>query len=354
MTPQSEAELAEMVAVANGPLEVIGGGSRKGLGNAVVGTPLHVGGLSGISLYDPGALTMVVKAGTTLAEVEAALEAENQMLPFEPMDHAALFGNTGAATVGGMVAVNSSGPRRLKAGACRDSLIGVRYVDGMGQVIKNGGRVMKNVTGYDLVKLMAGAHGTLGVITEAAFKLLPKPEATATLRFELGLTDGLAKLREIMASPYDISAAAYVDGAALLRVEGFADSVAYRATEIGGDKIEGVDSWAEIKNAKALARADEVWRLSVKPSDAVEILETLAKRSFEVPILDWSGGLIWLSGGDGSDAPRQAAAAYGGHATCLKGAHPAFQPENPILAKISTDLRHKFDPRGIFNQGRMG
>jgi len=354
MKPGSEAELADMVAAAQGPLEIFGGGSRKGLGNAVVGDRLEVGGLSGISLYDPGALTLAVKAGTPLVEVEAALVAENQMLPFEPMDHATLFGNAGRATVGGMVAVNASGPRRLKAGACRDSLIGLRYVNGQGQIIKNGGRVMKNVTGYDLVKLMAGAHGTLGVITEVAFKLLPKPEATATLHFELGLADGLAKLREVMASPYDISAAAYADGAALLRLEGFAESVAYRAGKIGGDKIEGAGPWAEIKNATALAGADAVWRLSVKPSDAAALVAGLAARGFSAPVLDWSGGLIWLSGGDGSDAPRQAVSALGGHATCIIGAHTAFQPENPVIATLNNGLRQKFDPRGIFNQGRMG
>lgn len=348
MRPVNEAELAQAVAGAKGSLEIIGGGSRKGLGNAVEGEALHVGGLSGISLYDPGALTLIAQAGTPVAEVEAALAAESQMLPFEPMDHAQVLGNTGKATVGGMVAVNASGPRRIKAGACRDSLIGVRYVNGLGQVIKNGGRVMKNVTGYDLVKLMAGAHGTLGVITEVAFKLLPAPESAVTLRFELGLEAGLAKLREVMASPYDVSGAAYMDGAALVRVEGFEDSVKYRAGKIGGDQV--ADTWAGIRDAAALAGADNIWRLSTKPTDALAIAKVLQAQGFNTPLFDWAGGLIWVSGGDGSDAPRALSC---GHAQCLRGAYGAFQSEPALLAVISAGLRDKFDPRGILNPKRM-
>jgi len=349
MRPVNEAELAEAVASAKSPLEIVGGGSRKGLGNAVDGEALHVSGLSGISLYDPGALTMIAQAGTPVTEIEAALKAENQMLPFEPMDHAALLGNTGKATVGGMVAVNASGPRRIKAGACRDSLIGVRYVNGLGQVVKNGGRVMKNVTGYDLVKLMAGAHGTLGVLTEVAFKLLPAPETSATLRFELGLEAGLDKLRAVMASPYDVSAAAYMDGAALVRLEGFEDSVAYRAAQLGGDIVD--DVWQGIRDASKLAGAANIWRLSVKPSEAFAVAGMLQEQGFSTPLFDWSGGLIWASGDVASDAPRALGV---GHAMCLRGAQVAFQPEPAALAAISAGLRAKFDPRNILNRGRMG
>ncbi|MBL4807564.1 MAG: glycolate oxidase subunit GlcE [Rhodobacteraceae bacterium] len=352
MTPTSEKDLAELVAVAKNPLEIIGGGSRKGLGNAVSGDALHTSGLSGITLYDPGALTLVAQSGTPLAEIETALAAENQMLPFEPMSHAIVLGNDNTPTVGGMVATNASGPRRIKAGACRDSLIGVRYVDGHGQVIKNGGRVMKNVTGYDLVKLMAGAHGTLGVLTEVAFKLLPSPETQATLRFELPLKDGLQKLRDVMASPYDVSGVAYRDGVAFVRVEGFEDSVKYRAKKIGGDVITA-NIWPEIRDAINV-KGDVIWRLSVKPSDAFAVASQLAEQGFETPLFDWSGGLIWVTSGDGSDAPRQTVNKFGGHATLIKGdGHPAFHPEPAILASIATGLRAKFDPRGIFNQGRM-
>ncbi|MEM6744014.1 MAG: FAD-binding protein, partial [Pseudomonadota bacterium] len=192
MTPRTEAELAEAVAGLTAPVEVVGGGTRQGLGRPVqAGETLSAAGLCGVSLYEPGALTIVAGAGTPLAEVEAALAAEGQRLPFEPMDHRGLLGSEGEPTIGGAVACNVSGPRRVQAGACRDSLIGVRFVDGGGRAIKNGGRVMKNVTGYDLVKLMAGSYGTLGVLSEVAFKVLPAPEAVAVLRLE-GLDDARA------------------------------------------------------------------------------------------------------------------------------------------------------------------
>lgn len=349
MRPSTEQELAGIVADATDPVEIVGGGSRCGLGNAAEGDTLHVAGLSGITLYDPGALTLVAKAGTTVAEVKATLAAEGQMLPFEPMDHAVLLGNSGAASVGGMVAVNASGPRRIKAGACRDSLIGVRFIDGRGQIVKNGGRVMKNVTGYDLVKLMAGAHGTLGVITEVAFKVLPKPETSATLRFELGLEAGLAKLREVMASPYDVSGAAYKDGAAFVRIEGFEDSVTYRAGRLGGDMVN--DVWRDVRDVPELANAENIWRISVKPSDAFAVVAALHANGFETPVFDWSGGLIWATSAETARTPR---AIPHCHAMCYRGDHAVFHPETAPISEISAGLRAKFDPRGILNQGRMG
>ncbi len=157
------------------------GGGTRSVGRPVTGDVVQTGGLSGISLYEPGALTLVVKAGTPLAEIEAALEAEGQRLPFEPMDHRGLLGTDGTPTIGGVVASNASGPRRIQVGACRDFMLGVRFVDGQGTVIKNGGRVMKNVTGYDLVKLLCGSWGTLGVLSEVSLKVLPKPGSAATL-----------------------------------------------------------------------------------------------------------------------------------------------------------------------------
>ncbi len=176
LKPESEEQLAEMVRGANGPLSVRGGGTRHMPGD---GEALTTSGLTGITLYEPGALTLVALAGTPMAVVEKALAKEGQRLPFEPMDHRALLGTKGTPTIGGAVAMNVSGPRRVQAGACRDSLIGVRFVDGEGTVIKNGGRVMKNVTGYDLVKLMAGARGSLGVLSEVSFKVLPSAATEA-------------------------------------------------------------------------------------------------------------------------------------------------------------------------------
>ena len=179
MTPETEAELAAIITGAEGPLRIEGGGTRP-IGGASNGARLSTSAMTGVELYEPGALTLVVRAGTPLDEVEATLAAEGQRLAFEPMDHRGLLGTSGTPTIGGVVAANVSGPRRIQAGACRDFLLGVRFVDGQGRIIRNGGRVMKNVTGYDLVRLMAGSYGTLGVLTEVALKVLPAPRATGT------------------------------------------------------------------------------------------------------------------------------------------------------------------------------
>ncbi|MEL7414796.1 MAG: FAD-binding protein, partial [Pseudomonadota bacterium] len=215
LSPTTEDALSAAIAdarAASTPLEIVGGGTRLGLGKPVQASDqLSTRGLSGITLYEPGALTLVAQAGTPLAEIEEALARENQRLAFEPMDHRALLGSEGEPTIGGVVAANVSGPRRVQAGACRDSLIGVRFVDGRGTVLKNGGRVMKNVTGYDLVKLMAGSYGTLGILTEVSFKVLPAPEARQVLLFDgLDVAQAVACMTEAMGSPYDLSGAAHL------------------------------------------------------------------------------------------------------------------------------------------------
>jgi glycolate oxidase FAD binding subunit len=232
MQPQSETELSQMIADATGPLRIMGGGTRP-IGRAT-GEALSTTGLSGITLHEPGALTLVAKAGTPVAEIESVLAAKNQRLAFEPMDHRTLMGTTGAPTIGGVVAANVSGPRRISVGACRDFLLGVRFVDGAGNIIKNGGRVMKNVTGYDLVKLMAGAYGTLGVLTEVSFKVLPSVEAEVTLALT-GLDDATAikAMSATLGSPYEVTGVAHnpESGLTQFRLEGFDASVAYRADD---------------------------------------------------------------------------------------------------------------------------
>lgn len=374
LAPTTEAELAEAVrdaAARRAPLLIRGGGTR-GLGHGVEGATLLTAGLSGVTLYEPGALTLVVRAGTPLEAVEALLAAEGQRLPFEPWDGRALTGANGAPTIGGMVAVNASGPRRLQAGACRDSMIGVRFVDGTGAIVKNGGRVMKNVTGLDVVKLMAGSHGTLGVLTEVGFKVLPASETTATLVFEgHDVPRAVAAMTAATGTPFDISGAAHVPGGSgapprtMIRLEGFARSVAHRAralaealAEFGTpETVEGPGDWAAIRDARAFAGLPgAVWRVSVRPTDGARVVAALPGA---VAILDWAGGLVWVRVPEEVDL-RGALAGIPGHATLVRAGEAAkarwgvFHPEPAPVAAIAAGLRAKFDPAGVLNPGRMG
>ncbi|MCW9044008.1 MAG: glycolate oxidase subunit GlcE [Pseudopelagicola sp.] len=366
MKPESEAALAEIVKNADGPLRIVGGGTRD-IGAPVEGAELSVAGLRGVTLYEPGALTVVAQAGTPLAEVETALAAEGQRLAFEPMDHRALLGTQGTPTIGGAVAANVSGPRRIQAGACRDSLLGVRFVDGMGRVVKNGGRVMKNVTGYDLVKLMAGSWGTLGVLSEVSLKVQAIPEAEATLVGRgMSAAEGGRALSAVLGSPYDVSGAAMMGGAAMVRLEGLGDSVSYRVKRLlvaqcnGWEVVEGEASaalWRDVRDVVPFAgREGAVWRVSVKPSDGPKLLEALGGPE---AVLDWGGGLVWVLMDEASGV-RAEVERRGGHATLVRASEamrakvPVFQPEVAPVAAISRGLRAKFDPRGIFNPGLMG
>ena len=375
MKPETEAELAECVACTGEPLQVMGGGTRW-LGRSNDGARLVTAGLSGITRYEPGALTLVAQAGTPLQEIEAALEAEGQRLPFEPMDHRALMGTEGESTIGGVVAANVSGPRRIQAGACRDSLIGVRFVDGRGNIVKNGGRVMKNVTGYNLVKLMAGSCGTLGVLTEVAFKVLPAPEARAVVLLD-GLSDeqAVSALAAAVRSPFEVSGAAHtpsgVDGhpVTMIRIEGFAQSVAYRAerltellanfgeatVETDPDRTEA--GWKWVRDVAPFhGRSGDVWRISVKPSDGPRVANAIGAKAI---LYDWAGGLVWALVGSGTDI-RPMLEGIGGYATLVRASDETrkriatFHPEVAPLATISAGLREQFDPRGILNPGLMG
>lgn len=368
-----------MVAQSTGALRVVGGGTRP-VGRTVSGQTLSTAELSGITLYEPEALTLVARAGTPLAEVEAALAEQSQRLPFEPMDHRPLLGTvapdgSGAPTLGGMVAANVSGPRRFLAGACRDSLIGVRFVDGTGQVVSNGGRVMKNVTGYDLVKLMAGSWGTLGVLTEVSLKLLPEPETLVTLICE-GLEDtvAVAAMTAALGTPFEVSGAAHlgqIDGArskTRLRIEGFAGSVDYRAGRLidalsafGAFMVEEEGKpaqkiWADIRDVQAFSDLPgDVWHLSTVPGDAPDLVAKLPDVKVQY---DWGGGRVWLLVPEGVDLRAQLGP-FRGHATLIRASQDTraaiapFQPENPIVARLSDDLRRRFDPRGILNPGLM-
>jgi len=246
MKPTTEAELADIIVGANGPLSVRGGNTR---GMAGAGTALDMSGLSGIVTYEPGALTLVVQAGTPVEDVEAALAAEGQRLAFEPMDHRGLLGTDGTPTMGGVFAAGVSGPRRIAVGAARDFALGVRFVDGAGRIVKNGGRVMKNVTGYDLVKLQCGARGSLGVLTEVALKVLPEPETAASvLAFDQTQEAAVQAMARALGSPYEVTGAAHSPcGLAgrpvtALRVAGFEASVSYRAAQAAAALGDGVVS----------------------------------------------------------------------------------------------------------------
>ena len=365
MRPVTEAELVELVAGLNSPVRITGGDTRGVTGPA---PELSTSELNGITLYEPGALTLVAKAGTSLAQIEAALESEGQQLAFEPMDHRGLLETNGEPTIGGVVAANVSGPRRIQAGACRDFLLGVRYVDGCGQVIKNGGRVMKNVTGYDLVKLMGGSWGTLGVLTEVSLKVLPKSDRLATLSIAVADAETAVQvLSAALKSPFEVTGAAYDPGAekALIRIEGFSDSVEYRvdrlATNLGrfgavSEEADPASIWSAIRDVQTFhGSGGDIWRLSVKPSDAPELA---ARVKADQLLFDWGGGLIWLLVPHGTNL-RERLGAFAGHATLVR-ADPEtfelfgrFQPETAEIAALTRGIQAKFDPHRLFNPGLM-
>lgn len=395
--PADEAELSALIteaAAQSRPIEVVGGGTRRAVGGLVAAeTRVSTAGMSGVSLFEPGALTLVAGAGTPLAEVEATLAAERQRLAFEPGDWRGLMGTSGEPTIGGAVAANLSGPRRIQAGACRDSLIGVRFVDGRGRVLKNGGRVMKNVTGYDLVKLLSGSYGALGVLTELAFKTAPAPEASAMLLLR-GLDDARAveALCAALSSPFEITGAAHLpsDCAAgvsqadeqavtLLRIESFAEAVRYRgpelakllapfgAAEIVEDQDQVAKAWALLRDVTPFAGAPgAVWRISVRPTDGPAVGDWLREALGARVFYDWGGGLVWaLAPGSAgpartvAEAIRAKLAPLGGHATLIRAAEdeqagdaPAFQPLPARLASLSAQIKARFDPAGILNPGK--
>jgi glycolate oxidase FAD binding subunit len=382
LSPADEREAAEIVAAAQAPLDIVGAGTRASLGRPRRGAHLSTAKLSGVVFHEPAEMTLRARAGTPLAEVEARLAQHGQMLPFEPIDPRVLFGTTAEPTVGGLVATALAGPRRLSAGAVRDNTLGVRLVNGRGEIVASGGRVMKNVTGLDLVKIACGAHGTLGLITEATFKLLPKPRATATVVIRrLDDAQAVAAMARALSSPYGVSGAATIHSGmgrefprTLLRVEGFEDSVAYRSERLialladfgAKHALIGEDSerlWRDIRDVAFLAEPREraIWRASLKPSDAPAALASLGNTA-RASLMDQGGGLIWFS----TDPTPQAAAAaraalenFAGHVHLIRADEPlrervdVFPPLTSALARLTRGVKQSFDPRGLFNPGRM-
>jgi len=389
--PKTEAEVADAVREARAartPIAIEGGGTKRSFGRPVQAErTLSLKGLAGITLYEPSEMVIGAWAGTPLAVVQRALDERGQMFAFEPPDYRALLGSAGEPTIGGLVACGLSGPRRVAAGALRDSLIGLRFVNGRGEIVKTGGRVMKNVTGLDLVKLQAGAHGTLGVLTEAIFKVSPKPPMQATLRLaNLSDADGVAMLCKAMGSPYEPTGAAFVPqgligqdpggatGEVYIRLEGFPEQIDHRSEalrrHLGAPGLErmteeaGLSVWRSLRDVEPLAEpGDAVWRLSVAPSRAAEAAAAIAAVRPIRRVFDWSGGLIWIATPEDDDAGagpiRAAAARAGGYATLVRASEPlratvsVFQPREPRVASLEAGLKASFDPDGILNPGRM-
>ena len=396
MRPTDEAQVLEAVqwAVSNdAPLDVVGQGSKRGLGRpSQTRATLDVSGLTGITLYEPEELVLTARAGTPIAEIEAVLAEHGQEMQFEPMDYGPLHGHErGAGTIGGIVSCNLAGPRRLKAGAARDHVLGVRLVTGRGEAIKSGGRVVKNVTGYDLSKGVSGAFGTLGVLTEITIKVLPRAEHETTMVLR-GLSDEAATvaMARAMGSNAEVSGAAHLpervaarvaDGAlgsasaTLLRVEGFETSVAYRVGTLEtllvgtGADIDHVESeasralWRDVRDVVPFADGTQrpVWRVSLAPSDGWRAVEAIRMGTGVDAFYDWQGGLVWMrmESEPEADALRRITSRFGGQAVLaraepsVRASVPVMEPEPPALAALSARLKEQFDPHGVLNPGRM-
>ena len=387
--PTDENQLAETIAAAmnrDEPMEVIAGGSKRALGRKVAATHvLDLSAFSGIGLYEPEELVLTAGPATPLAEIEAALGAHRQHLAFEPPDWRHLWNSAAAPTLGGALACNLAGPRRIKDGAARDHHLGFRAVSGRGEPFKSGGRVVKNVTGYDLSKLMAGSYGTLAALTEVTVKVLPAPEETRSILLR-GLTDAAAgrAMAAAMASPHEVSGAAHLprgtgggdNAVTLLRLEGHAPSVVARSEALSAllrefadceiaDRETSLPLWRSIGDATPFARMPDraIWRISVPPSAGAALVARLAPLLDFAHFYDWAGGLVWLGvagAEDGGAAAIRAAMPQGdGHATLIRGSDAlretvaVFQPLAPALGALAQRVKESFDPKRILNPGRM-
>jgi glycolate oxidase FAD binding subunit len=397
LKPRTIDELVQAIewAVAGvHPLELIGGGSKRALGRPMqVERTLDLSAFTGIREYEPEELVLTAGAATPLAEIEAALDQKEQMLAFEPADYGALLGAKAGATLGGALACNLSGPRRIKAGAARDHLLGFHAVSGRAEAFKAGGKVVKNVTGYDLCKLLTGSWGTLAALHEVSIKVMPAPERTRTvLVFGLDAEAAIAALGDAVSSPYDVSGAAYLPaalaarsqvayvanaGAAViaLRIEGIGPSVEARCATLRAmfaprgdiEELHSMNSrqfWREIRDVAPFAGdARALWRISLPPTAGARLISTVRETLVSEAYFDWAGGLVWLAVAAGEDAGaaavRSAVAALGGHATLLRASSdirtvvPVFQPPAPAIAALSARLKESFDPTGVLNPGRM-
>ncbi|WP_119254412.1 FAD-binding protein [Shinella zoogloeoides] len=392
LSEEAAARLVQVAALSKTPLVIRGGGTRS-LHPAPEGADvLSTRGLSGIVAYNPAEMTMTARAGTPLEVVEAALAEKRQMLAFEPNDLRGVLGTSGLPTIGGVFATNASGPRRFTAGAARDSLLGVRFVNGKGEIVKAGGRVMKNVTGLDLVKLLAGSHGSLALMTEVTFRLLPVPETAVTLVVSnLNDAEAAAAMATAMSMSVEVSGAAHLpesvcgriaggalpDGAAtVLRLEGLAASVAVRAEKLAAamagfgavTRLEGEVSrrlWREIRDGAPYADGTPrpLWRVSVAPLAGQQLVAALRLEAGVDVFYDWQGGLVWLRMEADPEAEllrRYVKAVGGGHATLLRArpevlaATETFQPQAEAVVMLQARVKASFDPDGLFQSRMVG
>ena len=399
LKPRDSKEVEDAVRWALGndkALELAGQGTKRAIGRpSQTDLTLDLSGLTGVTLYEPAELVLSARAGTPIAEIEALLDKNKQELAFEPMDYGPLLGgDANGGTLGGAIAANLSGPRRIKAGAARDHFLGVTAVTGRGETIKSGGRVVKNVTGYDLCKLLAGSWGTLAAMTDVTVKVLPKAETEATV-LVAGLNDAraCAAMAAAMGSSSDVSGAAHLpdhvaswfdglprpEASTVLRLEGFAPSVEHRKAALAKlmksfgpvsliDEKESRALWRSIRNVQPFTaeatRSRPLWRISVAPGQGHEIAAAITPAA--QMFYDWAGGLIWVAMPFAAEpdaaAIRGATAtlgALGGHATlvrastAVRAAMDVFAPEEPALQALTRRVKESFDPKAVLNPGRM-
>jgi glycolate oxidase FAD binding subunit len=399
LKPSDAKQIAEMISwvvAEDDSLEIVAGGTKRALGRPMkTDHVLDVSGLTGIVDYEAAELVMTARPGEPLAAIDAELAKKHQMLAFEPPDWRGLLGAEGEQTLGGVIACNLAGPRRVRAGSARDYVLGFSAVNGFGEIWKAGGKVVKNVTGYDMCKLQAGAYGTLSALTELTVKVMPKPETACTIILR-GLADEAAieTLALALNSPFEVSGAAHLPASAArrskvsavasgpgaataLRLEGPRPSVAFRTVALKamvgrGARLNDVETealWSEVGAVQPFlpAGARAVWRLCPTPSRAPAVAHSIqsALQSAEF-IFDWGGGLIWLSldpeeaGPDaGASIIRPVVKSAGGHATlavsseAIRASVPVFEPLSAGLAELTQRVKRGFDPRGVLNPGRM-
>lgn len=349
MMEQALHQLRERIASAAAsktPLRIRGGGTKDWYGQALQGESLDTGAYTGILAYEPTELVITARSGTLLSEIEATLAEKNQMLAFEPPRFGA------ASTIGGVVAAGLSGPRRQSAGAVRDFVLGAALMSSKGEVLRFGGQVMKNVAGYDVSRMLTGSLGTLGLIVDVSLKVLPKPFAETTLRFEMGKTEAIAQLNRWGGLPLPISASAWHGGVLIVRLSGAEAAIKAACAKMGGETYaQAEDLWTELRDQSNayFSAAGTLWRLSVPSSTPPLALQG-------EQLIEWGGAQRWLR----TDLPaaeiRDAASRVGGHATLWRGTDKsagAFHPLAAPLARIHRNLKNEFDPSGIFNPGRM-